>query len=397
MIIFALQGNKMRYKVCIFLFVTLLVSGKFSAYAGNDAGDMHHLSKISVENQWITLNLRPSYIMPTHGFYNGWNDLGQPLRIGFNTDIQYGFSFSGRSAYQGCGLGMHSFGSNHLLGTPVSLYIFQGAPLFRLTDRLNLGYEWNFGISAGWKDNGVVTVSPLNAYINISALLSWRPDDHWYLNFGPEYTHFSNGDTKFPNGGANMLNLRIGARYLFNPKETVHATEKVFEFNDSEEIFRKRISYDLTVFGSWRADRFMVGGNLHVINRAFPVAGLNFNPLYHFNDYLGAGASLDLIYDGSANLFLKTNENGIETYSVPDFTKQIAAGLSARAELKMPIFAVNIGIGYNLLHSGQDLKGLYGIFALKAFVTEMLYLNVGYRLSSVLYSHNLMFGLGIRL
>lgn len=375
----------MRHRASIFLFVTLLVSGTFSAEAGGRA------------DEWIALNTRPSYIMPTHGFYNGWNALGKPLRAGFSADIQYGFSFSGRSAFQGCGLGIHSFGSNQLLGTPVSLYIFQGAPLFRLSQDLTIGYEWNFGISAGWKDNGMVTVSPLNAYINVAALLSWKPDIHWCLNIGPEYTHFSNGDTRFPNGGANTLNLRMGVKYVFNPGESVCEPEKVFEFNESGIPVRERMSYDLTIFGSWRADRSIVDGHLHIINKAFPVAGLNFNPLYHFNDYLSAGASLDLIYDGSANLLSETDENGVLAYSMPGFSKQIAAGLSARAELKMPIFAVNIGIGHNLFHSGQDLKGIYGIFALKAFMTDMLYLNIGYRLSSVLYSHNLMFGIGIRL
>ena len=140
----------------------------------------------------------------------------------------------------------------------------------------------------------------------------------------------------------------------------------------------------------------IIGSRLHIINEAFLTAGLQFNPLYHFNGYLSAGPSLDLLYDRSANLNASVDEEHVLTYSSPAFINQCAAGISVRGELKMPIFAVNIGIGYNFSRRGSDLRGIYGIFALKAFVTESIFLNIGYRLSTVLYSHNLMFGLGWR-
>jgi hypothetical protein len=62
----------------------------------------------------------------------------------------------------------------------------------------------------------------------------------------------------------------------------------------------------------------------------------------------------------------------------------------------MPIFSVNVGGGYNVLQFGPDLKGFYGIFSLKAFLTEKFYLNVTYRLGQTNYAHNMMFGLGWR-
>ena len=369
-----------------------LLNGSHFAFAQNE----NEMPRSTI-NHWIGFNARPSYIMPTHGFYNGWNELGKTLKAGGNIDFQYGFSVLGRSAYQGFGLGMHSFGSHELMGTPASLYLFQGAPLFSFSDRLTIGYEWNLGLSAGWKDNGIVVVSPLNIYINVAALLRWNINDTWEVVAGPEYTHFSNGDTCFPNGGANTINFRLGARRYFAFEEPAVKTERIFGEDISKSKFSEKVSYDLMAFGSWRADRTIVDGELLIINESFPVAGLSFNPLYHFNDYLSAGVSLDMIYDGSADLQVSVMEDETIVYDRPDLISQSAAGLSARAELKMPIFAVNIGIGYNLLHKGQDLDCLYGMFALKAFVTDMLYLNVGYRLSSVLYSHNLMFGLGIRL
>lgn len=333
--------------------------------------------------------------MPTHGFYNGWNPAHKPIRTGGTADMQFGISDPSGGVYQGFGVAAHTFFADDLLGTPATLYLFQGAPLMSLTESLALGYEWNLGLSCGWKDNAAVTVSPLNVYINVAALFTWRLDRYWDMTFGPEYTHFSNGDTKFPNGGANTINFRVGVRRRFQPAETI-TPERIFAADSERKGITERLSYDLTLLGGWRADRTIDKDGLHIFNKAFPTASLSFNPLYSFNGYFAAGPSLDLVYDRSADLLV--SEGSILEY--PSFLQQTSAGLSARAELRMPIFAVNIGIGYSLPLTDytrySDLKALYGIFSLKAFMTRRLFFNISYRLSSVLYSHNLLFGVGWR-
>lgn len=333
----------------------------------------------------VVINLRPSYVVPTHGFYNGWNSLGKPVRAALSGDIQYTFTSQDHYAYQGAGIGVHTFFSHDLLGTPVSLYLLQGAPLLQVCNGLRLGYEWNFGLSAGWKNNTDVTVSALNAYINVAALFDLRLSDHWSLVFGPGYTHFSNGDTKFPNGGANTVNFRIGTKCNLHGNN-VDGVERIFAADPDERAFGENVSYDLTALGGWRADRFLdEDGNLIIDNSAYALIGLQFNPLYHFNEYLSAGPSLDLVYDASANRNFNRS-----------FISHCAAGLSVRGELSMPIFSVNVGGGYSVLQSGPDLRGFYGIFSLKAFLTEKLYLNVTYRLGQTSYAHNMMFGVGWR-
>ena len=357
-----------RVKRILLILICLLGTALHQADAGN-----------------VVINLRPSYVVPTHGFYNGWNTSGKPLRTAFSGDIQYTFSSQGHFAYQGAGIGVHSFFAHDLLGTPVSIYLLQGAPLLQVCEGLRLGYEWNFGLSAGWKNNGTVTVSALNAYINVAALFDLRISDYWSLMFGPGYTHFSNGDTKFPNGGANTLNFRIGAKYNLQGNND-EGVERIFAPEPHKKAFKDNISYDLTALGGWRADRFIDDErNLVIDNSAYTLIGLQFNPSYHFNEYLSLGPSLDLVYDASAN----RNFN-------KGFLSHCAIGVSARGEISMPIFSVNVGGGYNVLQSGPDLKGFYGIFSLKAFLTEKLYLNVTYRLGQTSYAHNMMFGIGWR-
>ena len=348
------------------------------------------------------VNARPSFVMPTHGFYRGWNPQEKQILSAANFDIQFGLGGNGRGIYQGIGLAVHSFFAHDLIGTPATIYVYQGAPLAQLGDKLTLGYEWNLGLSSGWKYNPDFIVSPLNVYLNVAALFSWKANEYWDIVFGPEYSHFSNGDTKFPNSGANTVNFRVGAKRYIAPSEKVEVVD-IFSSVLDNESFTSRLSYDISVMGGFRADRAVNGTSLYIFNKAFALASINFNPLYSFNQYLAVGPSVDLIYDRSANLHVWENEDETVEYKFPGFWAQTGIGLSARAELKMPVFAINIGIGYgtsledHTRYDNDDLRGLYGVFNLKTFVSDRMFLNVNYRLKSVLYSHNLLFGLGWRL
>lgn len=356
----------------------------------------------------IEFNLRPSYIMPTHPFFKGHNAGGKPMYLGGSAHLQYSFIFAPESrfgrafptAYQGIGIGGYSFFNHEEVGTPISAYIFQGGTLARLTSRVSVGYEWNLGISFGWHSNSAIE-SRINAYINVGLPLTCQISPSLALTFGPDYTHFSNGDTTFPNGGANTLGLRLGLRGEISNR--LHEKKPHILENAESECrnvrFKDRIEYDLTAFGAWRADRDIIDGTLYIINKPFPIAGVHFNPMYRIDRHFSAGMSLDLNYDGSANLkghIVDKENRQVISYSVPPVNEQISAGLSIRGELTMPIFAVNIGAGYNIYKTGKDMKLFYTVFNLKTFVSEKMFLLIGYRLSSLQYTHNLMFGLGWR-
>lgn len=356
----------------------------------------------------IEFNLRPSYIMPTHPFFKGHNAEGKPMHLGGSAHLQYSSIFAPESrfgrafptAYQGIGIGGYSFFNQEEVGTPISTYIFQGGTLARFTPGFSVGYEWNLGISFGWHSNSAIK-SRINAYINVGLPFTCRISPSLALTFGPDYTHFSNGDTTFPNGGANTLGLRLGLRGEIRNRNHDKKSH-ILESPESEYRnvrFRDRIEYDLTAFGAWRADRDIIDGTLYIINKPFAIAGVHFNPMYRIDRHFSAGMSLDLNYDGSANLrdhIVDKENRQVISYSVPPIDEQISAGLSIRGELTMPIFAVNIGAGYNLYKTGKDMKLFYTVFNLKTFVSENMFLLIGYRLSSLQYTHNLMFGLGWR-
>ena len=112
------------------------------------------------------------------------------------------------------------------------------------------------------------------------------------------------------------------------------------------------------------------------------------------------GASLDLQYDEGANLspyFVESASPDDPKFYRQPFSHRVMAGLSVRAELQMPIFAVNIGIGHSVYApGGPDMRGWYQMFTLKTFITDYLYISTGYRLERFRNPGNLMLGMGYR-
>lgn len=352
----------------------------------------------------VSVELRPAYNIVSH---YAMRDGERPLNSAMSFHLRYAFSFSpdsqiGRlypTAYQGVGIATYTFWSHPTTGTPTTAYIMQGGRIADLGDNLSLGYEWNLGVSWGWHPNEAMN-SRCNVMINVALPLSWRVAPHWELQLTPDFTHFSDGDTHFSNSGANLFGVRLGVAYLFDT-ERVKADAARY-IMPSEELargtFADHMSYDVMLYGGWRADRFTDAAGFHVVDEAMPVAGVNFQPHYHLNRYFAVGVSLDVQYDSSLNLrdAVVDIEGEVIDYSRPPLWQQMEVGLSLRAEIEAPIFSVGAGVGVNMLSTGYDSSLMYATFSLKAFLTRRLFLYVGYRFNSTQYTQNMMYGVGMR-
>lgn len=344
---------------------------------------------------------RPGYILPTNGYYCGFNPLGIKLTDCASLAFQYSFAFSentryGRlfpSARQGIGIGLYSFGSHEHIGTPLSLYIFQGATIASLAERLTLDYEWNLGLSYGWVNKGKLTATKANICLGGGFFLTWRPHPGLKLTIGPEFSHYSNGDTAFPNLGTNTLTVRTGASVAFGNRIENQSGAGLFASGNQIRSFAERVTCDIVLAAGSRAGRFAYEGKIYEFNKSFPIALLSVNPVYHFNRCLSLGPSLDVTFDRSADLIYAEDDG----YALPSVSNQIGIGAGVRTEVRMNIFALNGGAGYSFCHNGSDLSGLYGIFGLKTFLGDRLFLNMTYILRSKRYTHNLTFGLGWRI
>ncbi|MBR5836230.1 MAG: hypothetical protein IKY66_08745 [Bacteroidales bacterium] len=357
----------------------------------------------------ITAEIHGSYNLPNHHYYNGGNPSGKVIGPAGSYHLKYSFALpsdSGKgkmypAVYQGLGLSYHTLYSHDLTGSPVTLYLFQGARVAEISPEWSFGYEWNLGWSYGWKPNGVVS-SRSNICITVALPFYWKPSPSWEVQIGPEYTHFSNGDTSFPNGGANLFGIKAGITRIYGndmdrcPGRSFFAPEEELK----ESMFKDRIHYDIMAYGAWRSARIVSNSSFHLINRPFVLGGINFNPLYRLNRYFCAGPALDLQTDTSTGLhdpIVSENNGELISYSSPSFWDQTSCGLSVRGELQMPYFSINLGVGHNVIGNISDTKRFYTTYNLKTFVSKKMFLCLGYRLSFLQYTHNLMFGIGFRL
>ena len=359
----------------------------------------------------VGLDIRPGLMAQDNPFFKGENEAGKPIRHALSTHLKYSFQFSKNSeigrlyphAYQGIGVSYHYLDNQRELGSPVSVYAFQGSRIARLSRTLSLDYEWNFGASFGWKKhdaftnayNGAVG-SKINAYINLGFLLNWQLAPRWNLTAGLDLTHFSNGNTHYPNSGVNLIGARIGVVRTFGPAAE-EASRETMEL-PVRERFQPHFTYDLIIYGATRKRAMLNEGSPYMIPGSFGLVGLNFHPMYNFNRYFRAGVSLDAQYDESANVENHYAGGGPDDpkFFKPPFREQFSVGFSARGELVMPIFSINLGVGYNVFQKGKDTQGWYQILALKTSLTRHLFLHVGYQLSKFKDPNNLMLGLGWR-
>ncbi len=173
-----MDGIKRILRVIVFLGIIFVGGVLRVAGQGNDS-----LVDVSPRKfvHGLRVEGRPEYIFPTSSFLKGENAEGRIIRGAFSTHVKYLFRYCPGSideriygdVYQGVGLGFYNFGESRQLGNPVAFYLFQGARISSLAPWLSLYYEWNFGLSAGWKPydsyyNSYNTMigSKVNAYIN---------------------------------------------------------------------------------------------------------------------------------------------------------------------------------------------------------------------------------------
>lgn len=342
--------------------------------------------------------------------------------------LRYSFSFTDPDirnyypgGYQGISVGTLNLGSleprgwskaTRNIGYPVLVYLFQGAPFWNNSRGFSLAYEWNFGAAIGWKpyseanERFNLTVgSQVNAYLNLNLFACYEVSTNLKLFGGVAVSHFSNGNTSFPNPGINSLGLRIGVEYTLNPPEKGFPPVKEADTEkdsgkdgdkDCEAVKRRKLEYDLSLWGASRKRVYRGGEEPVLLPGHFACAGISFAPMVRLNTWWRVGGSFDLQWDRSSGLkryYISGTTTEDIKFSTPNFFRQVTVGLSAHGELQMPVFAVNVGIGVNLIAPWEN-RGTYQNITLKTYVCRKIFINVGYQLRNFYQQSSLMLGMG---
>lgn len=341
----------------------------------------------------VEADVVPSRVIPTNRYLRGANPRGERINSSMLMRLKYTLQQAGDTdavaAYHGLGVGLML--TNRQLGTPLMAYVVQGAPIVNFSDKVSLNYELHLGLSFGWKayeeveneDNHVVG-SPVNAYIGADVFFRFVLGRRWDLNIGMGFAHFSNANLRMPNEGINNIGARLSAAYYFN--RDLQTISRASVFSAPVVPHGHRWTTDVVLYGGWKKKSL-------VLPYGFGLAGFQVSPMYSVNRAFAVGASLDGVYDHSVNLTTDDADGDRKLeYEQPSWTKQVAIGLQARAELTMPVFRASCGIG----HYVGGFSTFYETLALKIDVSRHFFLNVGYCLYNYNYTNNLMLGIGYR-
>lgn len=347
----------------------------------------------------IAADAVPATIFHTNDFLRGGNEETRTMNHDMTFTLKYAFMNHDevrpgsihQGAYQGVGLARHEF--NRWLSNPISVYLFQGAPIINFSRRVSLNYEWNLGMAFGWNaydeetnpENKVIG-SKVTAYIDVDMYLRWMMSRYLDFNAGFSLSHFSNGNTTYPNLGLNTCGIRLGMAYYIN-RQLPTATPVVRESYPS----CRGLYTDVILYGAWKQGVGHQGDEYYLLPGRYAVMGFNVNPMYQLNPWLSLGASLDGVYDRSAS-----RENDYTEEPDHTFRRQVALGMSARSEFAMPYFSINFGVGTYLLGNRNNFRGVYEVLALKIHASRRAMVHIGYSLVDFKTPNNLMIGLGWR-
>lgn len=399
----------------IILFLAFL-SGALSV-VGQSTCPVSDRSPFRVSDAVVHAGLRGTYVAPTNHLLRGDYPGGKRVSAGVAPFVELSVrnapgSRYGRwypSAYQGIGVGYQGVLPDRVTGSAALIYALQGATIANISPRLSLDYEWNFGAAIGWRSydhdspdynrDEDAMGSSATAYINLGMYFRYRLSERLGLFGGTEVTHFSNGNTSDPNPGINMLGVRVGISYAFGEVNSLRRADW--------SGFDPGMVYDVSCYGAWRRWTYnpFVGsdadeGKLMLVPGKFAVAGLSINPMYRVNPVFSAGMAFDAQYDEGANLsgrYVTSTPFDDPKFYRTSFRARLSLGVSARMELRMSLFAINIGLGHSVYApGGRDLRGWYNTFSLKTFLTERVFLLTGYRLYRFNEPGNLMLGCGYR-
>lgn len=316
-------------------------------------------------------------------------------------DIAYGMP------YYGIGFYVANFGRSKNLGNPFSLYVLQGATLADIYSWLSFNYEWNLGMSAGWKPydpftnrDNVAVGSNLNLHVGFALYLKCYLSSRFDMHLGAELTHFSNGAARMPNSGMNMYAVFVEAAYNFNRSESFNRYPKLrppsfnrhYVSDISMTISARRISVDT------------VGTNLpsKYLDRKFAVLGLNYSLMYAPGYRYRYGAGIDISYDESKGSTAARRKNDLDgnwydMVYLGRVNERFSLGVSAKGEVVLPGYSIFANLGAQVYRGNKNESRLYQIIGVKIYLRDNFFGTFGVRASHFSAAQYLFWSLGYTL
>lgn len=363
----------------------------------------------------IAIRYHAGKVLQTNSFVEGDNASGQVIDYYQALNLSYGVQTDGSKEwhhifnfpYYGVSFYNANFFNVDELGTPTALYGFMGFP-FKRNEKSMWGYELGFGLTYNWEPYDKYT-NPFNVaigsyrtvYIEANLFYQYHLSPRWDIRGTFAFTHFSNGGTKKPNSGINLVAPAIEVSYSFKDKPLLIKKPQDpygqhYELAMQLGMGARNLLYDNP---NDKDDPDEPRGTADVMHSYFNVSAAVLKQTTWKNKF---GAGFDVTYDESTNVKVTNPENGNEepqvefadklsekmmlglfgTYEFTIDKLSVASYLGVLALRKKgtnanPLLYQKFGIKY---HFNNDMYAGLLVRAHNFSVAEVIEWNIGYRI-----------------
>ena len=263
----------------------------------------------------------------------------------------------------GIGFSHWSLGNNEIFGKAYALYNFINLPLLKRSGRFSLNYQISFGGAYITKKFDIDT-NPLNRAVgsHTNVYLRLGVDGRIKLTqsiemvFEAGAAHFSNGKTRSPNYGINLVSSSIGINYLFNSGSFIKQDPVI------PPLIKHNVQSVILTAGSKVYD--------NLLDKRFLTSSLSYNFERFFSLRRKIGIGADLFYDGSISDAL-----AVDGIPEDDYSKFIRLGLHASYAIRYKDMMMGVQLGHYLYSKYKVLTNVYSRISVQYLVTKNIFLD----------------------
>jgi len=400
-------------KRILLFFVGILILSGLNAQSQKDSTQQtttkpKRYNNIAVRYHWGT-------VLQTNDFLKGNNLAGKPIDYYQALNISYGVQTDGSKDWHhifnfpsyGVSFYNANFFNTDELGTPTALYGFIGFP-FRHNEKSTWGYELGFGLTYNWQPYDKYT-NPFNVaigsyrtvFIDANVYYKYYLGQRWNLRGSFGFTHFSNGGTKKPNYGINLLSPSIELSYNFKDRPVL--------IKKSTPDYEKH--YEVALQLGSGAKNVIYENNNTPVDPSEPI-GTN-DVMHSYLNFSAAilkqatwknkfGGGVDFTYDETANTIVTYPDNGNEA-PISDisnkFSEKMMIGLYGTYEYTIDRLSVASYFGYLIYRKEvtNQSERLYQKFGIKYHFKNDVYLGLLVRAHNFSVAEVIEWNIGYRI
>jgi hypothetical protein len=192
----------------------------------------------------------------------------------------------------GLGISLVNF-NNEELGKPITIFGYTEIPITRPESRWNVSYGIGAGLGIGFehfdKDGNpgnIAIGSSVNAYLEANFSAGYWISDDFLLSVGTGYRHYSNGSTKQPNAGINIVPIQLSLQYQ---------TRKIVYHDATTPLPRYIKNFSYSVYNSVGMKQLEIDGPMIFKNLT------GFNAGYQFSYKYRSVVGFDLTYTSGSS------------------------------------------------------------------------------------------------